>query len=181
MLWLFLAWTTMQLPSDDFLLAKGRAGRMEVGMTIDDLFEHVGRENTRLVDFQAEGMFSPAINIYGPGRKRIAQADVREWPCGTFNIWNLRIEDARFRTDKGIGVGSTYAQLKKFYEAQPPANGEGDVYVFVPTLEMSFGFGGTWYGRERQLPDAAKVTAVLLVPAPVRVRKERCPELGPIR
>ena len=44
--------------------------------------------------------------------------------------------------------------------------GEGDVYVPVPELQMSFCFGSDDYERRSELPDLAKVTAVLPLPPP---------------
>ena len=38
-------------PSEEFLLAPGRAGRVEIGMPVDELYDLVGRDNTRLVDW----------------------------------------------------------------------------------------------------------------------------------
>ena len=40
------------------------------------------------------------------------------------------------------------------------------MYVSVPELHMSFCFGSAYYGRRSKLPDAAKVTAVLLLLPP---------------
>ena len=42
--------------SGGFLLSRERAGFVEVGMTVDELYRAVGRERTRLVDLFEEGM-----------------------------------------------------------------------------------------------------------------------------
>ena len=56
--------------SNDFALTPGRAGSIEIGITVDLLFSRIGRENTRLLDLQLEGTFSPAIEVTVPGRSR---------------------------------------------------------------------------------------------------------------
>jgi hypothetical protein len=148
--------------TNDFVLAPGRAGNIEVGITVDQLFSRVGRENTKLLDLQLEGMFRPAIEVNVPGRSRALLAEIGEG----FRISRLNVEDPRFKTAQGVGVGSTYAELRRAYRTQAPGHGEGDVYVPVPELQMSFCFGSDYYGRRLELPDAAKVTAVLLLPPP---------------
>ena len=56
-----------QSSGDDFLLATGRAGRVELGTSVDEIYAIFGRENVRLVDAFKEGMFSPALQITLPG------------------------------------------------------------------------------------------------------------------
>ena len=161
MLLLLLAWTLGQpatAGTNDFVLAPGRAGNIEVGITVDQLFSRVGRENTKLLDLQLEGAFSPAIEVRVPGRSRAVLAEIGNG----FRVWRLRVNDSRFKTARGIGVGSTYAELQRAYDTRPPGQGEGDVYVPVPELQMSFCFGSAYYGRT-DLPVAAKVTAALLL------------------
>src|SRR5690349_563229 len=69
--------------SAEFQLAPGRAGRLEVGMPVDDVYRLVGRERTRLIDLHREGMFEPALEV----RWQVAASQpaivmpVREWPC----------------------------------------------------------------------------------------------------
>ncbi len=48
----------------DFVLSKGQAGPIRIGMTVDDLYAKVGRERTKLVDLFSEGFFSPVLEIY---------------------------------------------------------------------------------------------------------------------
>jgi hypothetical protein len=148
--------------TNDFVLAPGRAGSIEIGLTVDLVFSRVGRENTRLLDLQLEGTFGPAIEVTVPGRSRALLAEIGEG----FRISRLRVRDPRFRTAHGVGVGSAYTQLRRAYKTHPPAHGEGDVYVPVPELQMSFCFGSADCGRRSELPDLAKVTAVLLLPPP---------------
>ena len=50
-------------PPPEFLLAEQRIGVIRIGSTVDDLLERYGKSNTRLVDLNLEGGFSPAIEV----------------------------------------------------------------------------------------------------------------------
>jgi hypothetical protein len=50
-------------PTSDYVLAPGRAGGIELGTSVDDLYRLFGKDNVHLVDLFKEGMFSPALEI----------------------------------------------------------------------------------------------------------------------
>lgn len=106
-LWMVLALVTTlaaqaQRPADDFLLASGKAGPLELGMSVDDVYKIVGKDMTRLVDTYGEGMFTPALEIRLERSARPAPlvAQIREFPCAEFSLWGISVRDRRFRTAK---------------------------------------------------------------------------------
>ncbi len=159
-----------QAPATDFLLEPGRAGRIELGTSVDEIYQRFGRETVRLVDLFKEGMFSPALEVKLTDASVVPSvvADIREWPCGAFSVWGIDVRDPRFRTKDGLGVGSTVDELRRFY-AFHISEQEGAHAAVVQALKMSFSLT-----REGPL-NGQRVTAVWIWPDPDAVRKRRCP------
>lgn len=154
-----------------FLLAAGRAGRVELGTSVDEIYQLFGRENVGLVDLFKEGFFSPALRINVPGAASAPAlvTDIREWPCGEFSVWGIDVRDARYRTQDGFGVGTTAGDLRRSYAFRITEE-EGAHAAVVNALKMSFSLT-----REGPV-DQQRVTAVWIWPDPEAVRKKRCPE-----
>jgi len=157
--------------SNDFLLSKYKAWSIEIGMTIDALYTKYARESTNLVDLYLEGTFSPAVEIYLSGKeKKNRPSVVAEIGCQNgFVVWRINVYDKRFRTDKGIGVGSTLGDIRKSYKVDWIAFGEGLLFARVEEIGMSFALDivkvpPKWYETRDQnlIPDSAKVVSVLI-------------------
>ena len=158
---------------DGFLLSPGKAGRIEVGQALDELYRLVGRDRVRLIDLYREGMFDPAVEIRLPGSSTepAIVAPIREWPCPTHSIQGLNVRDARFRTKEGLGVGSTLAELQKHYRVV--LSDEEGPHAWVEAIQMNFGLE-----NGSRLP-SVRVRSVWLPGNPVAIRRARCPERGP--
>lgn len=161
--------TSIAQPTD-FLLAPGRAGRVEIGMPVDDVRREFGEGNVRLVDLRKEGRFTPALEVRLPSRPEIAAllVDVREWPCAEFAVWGVNVKDPRFRTREGLGVGSTLAELRRAYEIKITEE-EGHAAI-VTALRMTFSM------TTGNPLDQQRVLSVWLWPDPIGVHTRRCPE-----
>jgi hypothetical protein len=154
-----------------FILSRGKAGPVNTGMTIDELLGSVGRNNTKLVDEQSEGMFSPAIEVYlGQAQRTKASLVAEIVPQGAaFVVGQITVFDPRFRTVKGIGVGSTLGEIRRNYRVNWIGFGEGPLFARVDQIGMSFALDyakppAKWYKTHDQnlIPDRAKVEWILL-------------------
>lgn len=165
---------------DEFLLAKQQAGAIVIGMTIDDLHAMHKPSSTRLVAYYPEGMFTPMLEVYLEGDTNKGSPSLligidknNDWIVGS-----IKVNDARFRTDKGIGVGSTLGAIRKAYAVKWIEFGEGPLYANVDEINMSFELDFTtppreWHKTHDQqlIPDSAKVVSVLLYRSPETTKR----------
>jgi hypothetical protein len=159
-----------------FVLARGQAGTLEIGMSIDTVRRVFGQDRVRLVKRRLEGQLEPAIEI------RLAHSDsapalvarMGQSPCSdradeppVVSVWGIDVYDPRFRTREGIGVGSTIGELRRVYRVR--FNREEGHSVIVPSLMMTFGINGTSFA------DSVRATSVWVWFHPDSVRQRRCP------
>lgn len=158
-----------QAPPDEFLISEGKAGRLEVGMTVDAALQAFGRERVRLVDLNHEGFFTPAIEIDVPGSavRAAIVGEITEGPCGGFSVRSLTIRDPRFRTLDGLGVGSTLVELQKRRAVR--ISREEGWSAMVPNSQIAFGLGASAGTAD------ARVTLVRVWLDAKTVRERRCP------
>ena len=155
-----------------FLLHKGAAGRLKLGMSKQELYEHFDEKLTKLIDLKIEEHYCPAIAIYLDKERmennqqpnliaEITQKD--DW-----TVWRIRVYDKRFRTKEGIGIGSTYGELKSAYVDKYSfgwsALKEGTICLrVIKELKLHFEFNG-WFTKERRdsIPDSTKFESVVV-------------------
>jgi hypothetical protein len=165
---------------ENFLLAKYRAGDIEIGMTIDALHTKHPPSSTKLVAHYPEGEFSPMLEIYLEGATNQPQPSLligigkkREWI-----VDDITVNDARFRTPVGIGVGSTLGDIRKVYTVRWIGFGEGPLCANVDEIGMTFALDFTdpppeWHRTkdQRLIPDRAKVISIRLYRSPTAKKK----------
>jgi len=168
------------LAQDEFLLTKQRAGAVVIGMTIDDLHAMHKPSSTRLVAHYPEGMFTPLLEVYlkGDTNKSIPSLLIEIDKNSDWIVGNIKVNDARFRTDKGIGVGSALGAIRKAYAVKWIGFGEGPLCANIEDINMTFELDITnppneWYKTrdQRLIPDSAKVVSVILYRSPETTKK----------
>jgi hypothetical protein len=172
--WTFTAAPAAQTAPPDVLLSMGKAGPIEVGMPVDDLYRAVGRSRVRLVDLFREGMFDPALEIRlaGASGPPSIVAPFREWPCLVASVQGIFVHDPKFRTSEGLGVGSTLGQLRHRYEVR--LSSEEGPHAWVERLRMNFRL------ESGSGSDAVRIRSIWIPGDPAAIRKARCPERGPL-
>jgi hypothetical protein len=116
------------------IISAHKVGELTINMTANEVYGLVGKENTTLADLYLEGMYSPAIVL--SDNKRTSASLVIELVCD--KVWRININDPIYKTKEGIGVGSTFGDLKKNYTVTSIEAGEGSVFAYVESLDMSF-------------------------------------------
>lgn len=174
------------------LLAAGRAGPLTIGMTVDEVLERIKPGSTKLVDTQAEGYFTPVLEIFSGSSRtgkpamvaRIACHDCRKAPNtpvrvrgSSFIVDSIAVYDPRFQGAHGLGVGSRFGQIRKLYPEAKPRAGEGNLVVSPQGLGLSFFLDAArlpqkWYRTGQRdtslIPDDTRVTEVVVYCEPSR-------------
>jgi len=153
----------------ELLLAPQKAGKLTLGMSIDEVYRLFGRESTRPEDLYSEGHFTPVLQIFlEPNRHEPGLELGIGWEKGWVAV-SIMVYDPRFRTEKGIGVGSTLGELRKFYRVKSIYLVEGHLLASVEELQMSFELKLPRFPLEfvetrdpKLIPDTAKIIAVQL-------------------
>jgi hypothetical protein len=156
-----------------FELTAGRAGKFEVGMSVDETYWRAGHSRVRLVPSFPEGMFQPLLEIRLPGfgRGPALVADIELGPCLYYVMTGISVYDPRFRTKNGLGVGSTWAEIKHLY---PEAEVIGIDTDNGPSIAIR-DLGLTLHmDPSRAVTDATRVEAVGLGPASEEAMARRC-------
>jgi hypothetical protein len=145
-------------------------------MEVDGLYNKVGRDSTKIADQFEEGFFEPVVEVYmtTDTTKPSLVADLVGETLGPhriqrFTLGRIVVYDPRFKTEKGIGVGSTLGDLRRTYSVDDIGGLEDSpLSAAVRELGMSFALSysppAEWFKTHDQglIPDSAKIEAVYL-------------------
>jgi TonB family protein len=147
-----------------FLIAPGRVGLLQVGMTVDKLLQLIPSAQTSLIDMRFEGHFTPAIAVrldaLSPQPSLIAA--YRQLLAGRVEEWRvaaIEIMDPRFRTAEGLGVGSTIAEIRAMHPNMEPTLGTAGPLVSMHDRAIWFWLDPTAV-RGSRVPDTATVIRI---------------------
>jgi len=149
-----------------YTLKSGIAGVFAVGSSEDDTFEAslvYSSGTIEEIELMAEGMAYPALemNFDDSGSILLELSDTDRTVC------RIEINSPLFKTEEGVGIGSTYDDLLNNYSFDGISWGDnGDPLVVVEEAGMSFLLepGDWWQMGEVQgdIPGNTEITSVLV-------------------
>jgi hypothetical protein len=136
-------------------------------MSVQEIVKTFPADRRRSVDLRLEGEPAPALELTLVGST--ARGGVVVELQGD-KIYRIRITDPAARTEKGIGVGSTVAQLRDAYRVAWVSQAEGCLCMRVEELGATFDVdqsGPSWLPSglihdPAEVPGAVKIIGILL-------------------
>lgn len=158
-------------PQPSLTIRKHQVGPVAIGDSAQTLYARF-RGSVRLIDLALEGHLSPALELTFPETRLdggiVAELVPRD---NDLVVWRIRVTNPLVRTEKGIGVGSSVAQLRSAYRLGRVASGEGRVFIVVAEVRASFELDRSGPGGDRlwrlqdaeQVPGDVKIVSVLVL------------------
>lgn len=153
----------------DLVIEKGRAGNIRLGMPIEEVRQNVV-EGTVVNDtlLMQEGQQATGYLLYTNEEKALLIEQNCEPDC---EVQRISVLSPAYKTAKGIGVGSSYGEVKQAYPITTVAVEEDNFVAVSDEASMSFELDDTKLpqdGKETgrynpgNIPDDTRVTRVLL-------------------
>jgi hypothetical protein len=152
------------------VIRQHQVGPVAIGASAQSIYAAF-RGRSRLIDLGLEGYLTPALELSFPetlvSSGVVAELVPRD---NDLVVWRIAVTNPNVRTEKGIGVGSSVAQLRSAYRTTGIGSGEGRVFIMVKEIAASFeldtsGPGGKslWKIRNpEQVPGDVKIASVLV-------------------
>jgi hypothetical protein len=152
----------------NLVVERGRAGPVAIGAIAESVYGEF-RDRAKLIDLQLEGHLSPALELKLFDAQLLASIIAEIGPTSNgLVVTRIHVLDPSLRTKAGIGVGSTYAELRSAYRVDSVGSGEGSFFARVEELAISFqldtsGRVPLWSIRDpEQVPNGVRIVSMML-------------------
>jgi len=123
---------------ETMIVERSRVGPVALGATAESIYREFG-DRARLIDLKLEGMLSPALELKRFGSQPVASLIAEIGPVDNrLVVTRIHVLDPSLRTKDGIGVGSTYVELRSRYSIDWVGSGEGAFVARNEALGISF-------------------------------------------
>ncbi|RAK69904.1 hypothetical protein [Hymenobacter edaphi] len=166
--------STAPIPTakDEHLLLKpGYVGPLRLNMKEADLLTLLPPSTLTQTTRSLEGIEYPVYE-YRPddapaGSAPLLLEMVGAVEDGGNRLWRVQLQDARYRTAEGIGVGSTYGEARRAYGVQTIERAEGRLVAVSERVGMTWVLDKTGLNLNRALrkddiPPATRITGIIL-------------------
>jgi hypothetical protein len=140
------------------LINESKVDSVEIGMEVDELYTLYESNQLDLIDMRLEATYSPAYLVKDKGGNNLFFAEI---DCST--IWRIKVVSPFFKTDNGIGVGQTVADLKKKYGELEIIKGETDLFLSSEMNKLSFAVDCQGSMFLDSIPESAKIKFILVL------------------
>lgn len=135
---MFLALHSAPALQGTMIVERSRVGPVVLGATAESIYQEFG-DRARLIDLKLEGMLSPALELKLFGSQLVASLIAEIGPVNNrLVVTRIHVLDPSLRTKEGIGVGSTYTELRSRYSIDWVRSGEGAFVARAEALGVSF-------------------------------------------
>ena len=166
--WILMTLQSASAFQQSFVVERARVGPVSIGAAADSIYSEF-RDRIRLIDFELEGHLSPALEIKLFGSQLVASIIAEIAPANNrLVVTRIHMLDPSLRTRAGIGVGSTFGELRSQYKINWVGSGEGAVVARVEDLAISFqldtsGPVSLWSIRDpEQVPAGVRIVSMML-------------------
>ncbi|RDV13772.1 mechanosensitive ion channel protein MscS [Pontibacter diazotrophicus] len=132
-----------------FVIEKGRAGDVAIGMPIDELRSNVPmgfaiRDTTLMLEEQQSTAYvlTPQDQDKGLLVEQQCEAECR--------VWRINVLSTDFKTPQGLGIGSKYGEVKEAYPIGTVALAEDNFVAVSEEAGMSFVLDDTQLPQDAQ-------------------------------
>lgn len=150
--------------ANNFLISGRRVGRVELDMTIQQM-KSVYPENYGYVKkkLEFENNFFYVIKVFDEKNTPLFFVNERD-----NRVWGIQIISDKYKTGKGIGIGSTLGRLKIYYPNPRIWSTKGSApLVSVGSVDGVFILQNESVDFERKIfPNSAKITGILIGGSP---------------
>ncbi|MCK0189864.1 hypothetical protein [Arenibacter sp. F20364] len=155
----------------DFVIAKDQVGKLHKSNTIDEI-ETIFASDSIVSDTAITRIGTPAkkISIYEKGGKQLLTLSPNTDSIPSIEI--IRIYDPRFVTEKGVGLNSTFKDIKDKHAIKKIITALNNVVIFLKDSDAYFTIAKTelpsnlQYGNSDieavQIPDKAKIKYMMV-------------------
>ena len=161
--------TTTIITSDTDSASYNSVDGIYIGQKISEfIFQARQQYDVKKEIMQLEGDDYDIYNVYENGEKIYSVEPVFDNPDVIWRVW---IYSPKFKTEKGIGVGSTFAEIKSKYHIEYiQTEGEGGLGVSVKEVPIGFMMDNSklpkgWWERmdNEEIPESLPIEEIIIV------------------
>ena len=159
--------TTISTSKTDFITNKSVDG-VTIGEKTTDFVSIVRQRYTvKKEKMQLEGDSYDIYNVYDKGHKIYSVEPDFDKPDSILRIW---ICGKEFKTERGIGVGSTLADIKSKYHVESiSTEGEGGLQILVKEISVAFIMDNSklpkdWWEKtdNKEIPESLPIEKIII-------------------